>query len=303
MFKTLVVACACSLALASAQAAVDNKRAAANAAAANAAKAKHGFVPSALAAPPAPEAAAPQLPPPPAMSAAQVVERNAAARGGLKAWRAVSALTMEGTLDAGGKPAVDLPYVMRVKRGHKSRLEIRFKDQTAVQVFDGKQGWKLRPFLNRHEVEPFTAAEAKTAGAWDELDGPLIDHAAKGVKVESAGSETVEGRNTYRLLLTDARGGKRQVWVDAETFLETRIEGTPRRLDGKVRKTFVYLRDFKTEAGLTTPRVMETVVEGVKPTHKLTVARLAVNEPMADTLFAKPDLKMALAGPAATPAR
>ena len=30
-----------------------------------------------------------------------------------------------------------------------------------MQVYDGTQGWKLRPFLNRHEVETMTAEELK----------------------------------------------------------------------------------------------------------------------------------------------
>ena len=34
---------------------------------------------------------------------------------------------------------------------------------TAVQVFDGQQGWKLRPFLGRREVEAFTPAELAQA--------------------------------------------------------------------------------------------------------------------------------------------
>ena len=44
------------------------------------------------------------------MSAAQIVDRNVAARGGLAAWRAVNTLTMSGELDAGGKKETCLLY-------------------------------------------------------------------------------------------------------------------------------------------------------------------------------------------------
>src|SRR2546425_7484553 len=97
------------------------------------------------------------------LTGAQIVDRNVAARGGLEAWRAVGTLTMSGQLEAGGKKNTDLPFVMRMKRGHKSRLEIRLQDQTAVQVYDGAQGWKVRPFLGRDEVEAYSPAEAKAA--------------------------------------------------------------------------------------------------------------------------------------------
>ena len=74
-------------------------------------------------------------------SVAQIVERNIAARGGLQAWRAVQTLTLSGQLEAGGKENTPLPFVMEMKRPHKSRLEIRFRDQTAFQVYDGANGW------------------------------------------------------------------------------------------------------------------------------------------------------------------
>ena len=232
---------------------------------------------------------------PAALTAAQIVDRNVAARGGLTAWRAVDTITLSGQLDAGGKPNVELPFVMKMKRGHKSRLELTFRDQTAVQVYDGTQGWKVRPFLNRSEVEPYTKAEAKAASAFEELDGPLIDHARKGTKVELIGTDSVEGSDAYKLKLTAKSGVERTIWIDAKTFLEAKIEGEPKKIDGKMRTTSVYFRDFKTEKGLTTPRMLETVYEGtkVKVSRKMTITTATVNEPMQDALFRKPQLAMA----------
>jgi len=230
-----------------------------------------------------------------APTAAQIVERNVAAHGGLTAWRAVGTLTLSGQLDAGGKPNVELPFVLKMKRGHKSRLEIRFQDKTALQVYDGKQGWKVRPFLNRDEVEPYTPAEAKLASAWEELDGPLIDHAAKGTKVELTGTETIDGSETYRLKLTLKSGEQRDLWVDAKTFLETKIEGEPRKMDGKPRSVAVFYRAYKTENGLTTARQLETVVDGVKQARRMIITTVVANASMDDALFQKPRITMAKA--------
>jgi hypothetical protein len=41
------------------------------------------------------------------------------------------------------------------------------------------------------------------------------------------------------------------------------------------------------------PHVLETVVEGVKQSHKMTIEKVAVNQPLEDSLFAKPQIKMA----------
>jgi hypothetical protein len=239
-------------------------------------------------------AAAPQAPAP--LSVEQIVDRNIAARGGLAAWRAVKTLTIAGELDAGGKPNHALPFVLKEKRQRKSRLELVFKDQTSVQVYDGTQGWKVRPFLNRNEVEAYTPAEAKSASAEQDLDGPLVDYAAKGTQIALAGSQPVEGHPAYKLKLTLRNGEKRYLWIDAASFLELKIDGQPRKLDGRLHNVAVYFRDYKTEYGLTIPLLQETAVEGVKQPYKMTISRVAVNEPMDDALFQKPQLA-ALAAP------
>jgi hypothetical protein len=260
----------------------------------------------------------------PAERAAEpIVEKNAEARGGLKAWRQVKALAMAGNLEAGmardplkqaeaslrtrtenkaearraalrGADAaavakqVQLPFVMELKRPRASRLEIRFQGRTAVQVFDGTRGWKVRPFLGRHEVEPYTDEELRLAAQQAELDGPLIDHAAKGNKVELVGTEKVEGRDAYKLQVTSASGAVRHVWVDAQSYLEVKVDGT-RRLDGKPRQVWTAYRDYRPVDGLLIPHTLETTVEGIPGSEKIVVERVSLNAEVADARFSKPE--------------
>lgn len=246
----------------------------------------------------------------PQLSVAQIVEKNVNARGGLEHWRSVQALEMKGKLQAGGNrratipvpgtktsPEIkmnrpteqaELPFVMELSRGRKQRLEIQFNGQTAVQVYDGTQGWKVRPFLNRHEVEKFTADELKAAAQQSDLDGFLIDYAAKGSKVEMDGVEQVEGHSAYKLKVTDKNGYTRHVWVDAENFLEVKVEGTPRRLDGKYHPVAVFLRDYRSVNGLMMPYLMETTVEGVRDSEKIKFEEIVSNPKLDATQFAMP---------------
>jgi len=222
------------------------------------------------------------------MSAEQVLERNAAARGGLQAWRAVNSITLSGELGAGGTREAKLPFTLTMKRPHKSRLELQVKDRPAVQAYDGKQGWKQRPYLNRDDIEPFSAVELKSAAAAAELDGPLIDAARKGTKVEMLGMEPVEGKSTYKLAVTPANAPPMNVWVDATSFLEVKMDGEPRKLDGRMHKVAVYSRDYKAEGGLMIPHTLETVVEGVKQSHKMSIQTVKVNPSADDALFTRP---------------
>lgn len=254
----------------------------------------------------------------PRLSAAEIVQKHVAARGGLKAWRAVKTLSMAGKMDAGTgdsvarsmqlvhssrkkrreiaataqktepEKQVQLPFKLAKQRPNKSRLEIQFAGKTAVQVYDGENGWKFRPYLNRTDVEPFTSEEAKSYAQTADMDDPLIDSAANGAKVKLEGVEKVEGRAAYKLKLTSKSGAEQRIWVDATTFLDVKVEGVPRRMDGRMHSVFMYQRDFRGVDGVKIPFVIETVVDGYPQSHKIIVDKVAVNPRLDAAMFTKP---------------
>ena len=183
---------------------------------------------------------------------------------------------------------VELPFVLEMKRPGKSRVEIEFAGKKAVQVFDGTQGWKLRPFLNRNDVEPFTPEETKASeGKWS-LDGPVLNYAAQGTKAEFESIEPVDGHDAYKLKLTLKNGDVQHIWIDAKNFLDVKVEGSPRMMDGRMRTVWVVQRDFRAVQGLMIPFVLETMVDGFPNKHKMAIEKIALNPALDDTLFAKP---------------
>ena len=91
--------------------------------------------------------------------------------------------------------------------------------------------------------------------------------------------------------MTLKTGAVQRVWVDAETFLDVKVSGTPRRMDGKMRDVVVYQRDFRTVQGVKVPFVLETAVDGYRDTHKNELESVVVNPKLDDSLFAKPQAK------------
>jgi hypothetical protein len=238
------------------------------------------------------------------MSAQQIIDRYVTARGGAAAWKAVQTLSWKGQMGAGAstyeavtaklalerkeRPEMQLPFVMEYKRPLKSRLELTFNGQTAVQVFDGTAGFKYRPFLGRKDWEPYTGLEQLQASAEPGIDGWLIDSEAKGTMIEAAGVEAVEGQAAYKLAVTPKGGKVRHVWIDGKSFLEVREDGEPRKIDGRARAVSIYLRDYKAEKGLMIPHVIETAVAGVPKTEKINIESVQVNPALDDGRFTKP---------------
>ena len=255
------------------------------------------------------------------LTAEQIVSRNIAARGGAQAWQAVQSISMSGTMQAGGNnepvwqhagkhglepvaqqpphPArqVELPFSMELARNRRMRIEIQFNGQSAVQIYDGHNGWTFRPFLDRTDYEPYTQEESASAAQQPDLDGPLMNYAAKGSSIQLAGMETVENRPQYRLHITMKDGHTQDLWIDAKTFLETKAEGTPRRLDGETRPVEIAYRDYRSVNGITMPYLLEThVAAGIGPgktradamTERVLIKEIKVNPHVSDGDFAPP---------------
>jgi hypothetical protein len=261
----------------------------------------------------------------PKLSVEQIVAKHIAARGAIAEWKSVHGLQLSGEVEA-GKGSLDvaatrianarqhfpvkegtvsaalpttaeasskqvlLPIVMDFERPNKSRVEVQFDGKTALQVFDGSQGWKLRPFLNRSDVEPFTADELKSESARAEPEGFLVDYAAKGSRLALDGTEMVEGKPAWRLKVTRKDGRTVHVWVDAASFLDVKVEGSPRRMDGKPHPVYVMQRDFRKIGGVMMPFVLETMVEGYPGSHRLLVEKAVVNPKFEAATFVKPSV-------------
>ena len=238
-----------------------------------------------------------------APSAAQIVARNAMARGGLEAWQAVRTIVEMGHIEHGqikgpkkrhGTPSAargsldqSLPFTLQIKRPHKMRLEMNLGDATALQLFDGTEGWTVQPSAKGPLVHKFSDAEAQAAATQVDPEGPLIDAAAKGTTVALDGEEVVEGRKAYKLALTLKSGAVRHVWIDAQTFLDLKLDGN-RLIEGRLWPTESYFYDWKSAGGVKVPGRVETAIEDVRTSSRILVDRVIVNAPLADTMFSLP---------------
>ncbi|HUX90502.1 MAG TPA: hypothetical protein VMV48_07390 [Gallionellaceae bacterium] len=229
----------------------------------------------------------------PELNAARIIEKNVAAKGGLEAWRKIQSMVWIGHIERAG--AANLSYVLEQKRPHKTRFEIKVQNQTAVRIYDGTHGWKLRPASNgRPELQPYTSEELIFAQNGQGIDGPLIDYQAKGIVVTLDGVDEIEGRKTYRLDVKLPSGISQHVWIDAQTFLDTKYDHQSRNALGRAGTVTVFYRNYQTIDGLQIPLTIESgsgmAQSSARLTDKMVIDRVLLNPPLEDQSFAKPSV-------------
>ncbi len=226
-----------------------------------------------------------------ARTAAEVIDRNVAARGGLDAWRKVETMVWLGHLEHCGRETQRIPFVMTLKRPNLTRFELKEQFDQFTRIFDGAHGWKVRPGSDgRPETKAFSAEEANFSRTEFAIEGPLIDYRTKGVTVDLDGIDTVEGRKAYRLSLKLPSGGERKVWIDTKTNLDIRYDRPATNPLKPGAPVSVYYRSYAAADGVQVARSIETGVDAGAAVagEKLVIDRVLVNPKLDDGTFAPP---------------
>ena len=234
-------------------------------------------------------AAAPEADTRPELTAAQIVEKNAAARGGLEAWRKIQTMSWSGHIETGNPAAPIVPFIFELKRPNKTRFEIHEGQDRVVRIFDGSLGWKLRtPRSGAAAVKAYTPEELRYAHEAQGIDGMLIDHQAKAIGVALDGTEEVEGRKAYRLAVTLPSGSLRHIWVDADTFPELKYDRQSHAPGGRGGTVTVFCRDYRAIDGLQIPLTIESGGSG-RGVEKMVIDSVTLNPLLSDARFARPN--------------
>jgi outer membrane lipoprotein-sorting protein len=218
-------------------------------------------------------------------TADEIVAKNIAARGGLEKIKSVQSMRMTGTMRLGDER---LPTSLELKRPNKSRWEFTLEGQTAVQAYDGKTAWMIMPFEGQTQPQIMTDQEARDVEMQADVDGPLVDAAAKGNTIELVGKEKIEGGiETWRLRVTRKNGDSRDLYLDAKTYLPV-LAVSKRSTDGQAVEIRSKIGDYRNVGGLMLPHSFEASASGVPQTQALEFQKIELNVPIDDSRFAMP---------------
>ena len=218
-----------------------------------------------------------------AQTAADLVAKNIAARGGIEKIRAITSMRVTRTV---GTPFSNVKVVMLRQRPHHLRIEqtppgrpTTARIVTPMGAWDETpQGWTARPAA--------IAAEALEIDA--DIDGFLIDYEQKGHRVEYAGLETVGGKPAHHLKVTLKSGAERHVYLDPATFLERRQTGSFILPNNTKVNVILDFSDWRDVAGVKFPFAIDEDRAAAGQTYAIYVESIEVNVPLDAALFTAP---------------
>ena len=230
-----------------------------------------------------------------AQTADEIIAKNVAARGGLEKLHAIKTLRVTGRFSHGGFRAT---FVQENKRDDKVREEVILQGMAQVQAYDGHSAWQINPFGGRKDPELMSEDDAKSLILDADLEGPLVDYQRKGHTAEFVGRDPVEGTDCYKIKLTLNNGDVRYYYLDADSYLEIKIESQT-KIRGAIRYRETLLGDYEQVDGIYFPFAIQRGEAGSEERTAYTVEKIEVNLPLDDSLFALPATKTA-AKPAST---
>jgi outer membrane lipoprotein-sorting protein len=222
-----------------------------------------------------------------AYTADELAAKNVEARGGIDNIHAIKSLRLAGHLRIQAD-TIELGYVALIKHPGSVRYEASLQGLTQVQAYDGSQAWQITPFQGRKDPEKLSADDAKGLGE-DAVDfaGPLVDYKAKGYKLESLGTEDIDGTDAYKLRITRANGDLTTVYLDPDYFLE--IRAVNRRIEhGVPIETVIDYADYEKVAGVFLPFSQESALKGSSDRQKVQFDQVQANVEAPDGLFQFP---------------
>jgi hypothetical protein len=223
-----------------------------------------------------------------AQTAEELVNKNIQAKGGMgKIKSAKTRLTTGRLKGAGRRRATVAAFRQMNMRPNLYRQNLSMQGMTAVQAYDGSVGWQTNPFRGRKDPELMGEDTLRDLLLDADFDGPLVDYAAKGNKIEYLGHDMVDGDDALRLKVTLKNGDIIYYFLDPDTYLEIRKE-IQQFVRGSVRERVVDLGSYKPVDGVMYPFSISEGPRNNPGAQVSTVQKIEVNVAFQDSDFALP---------------
>ncbi|HEU4731974.1 MAG TPA: hypothetical protein VFT22_28960, partial [Kofleriaceae bacterium] len=218
----------------------------------------------------------------------EILAKNLAARGGEARLRDIKTLRLTGRMVFGGGDfSIEAAWGRVQKRPGAMRSEVTLQGLTAINAYDGREGWTISPFQGRRDPEKSSSDDARALAQQAEIEGPLVGWRDKGYRVEYLGTEDTDGTPAIKLRVTRKDGDLQYVYLDPDSYLEIRIT-TVRKIRGTEQIVETDLGGYQQVAGVWFPFAIESGNKGGPRNNRIIVEHAEVNIAADDAWFKLP---------------
>jgi len=222
-----------------------------------------------------------------AVSVDELVARHIEARGGGEKMKAIQSLEFTGKLELSGDWVAEFALLRLIRRPDRVRTEATLQGMTMVRAWDGHEGWAISPLWGRKDPERVSPDESKELVDLGDIDGPLVDAASKGNRVEYLGTEDIDGTDAHKLRVTTKNGDVQYVYLDPDYYLVIRIlyQRSVRGARAEIETDF---GNYEKVNGVYFPFSIDSGPRGEAKTRKITIEKARANVVLGDALFQFP---------------
>lgn len=180
---------------------------------------------------------------------------------------------------------MEIPMVMKMKKPDKFRMDLEIEGMgKMVQAFNGEKGWTIAPGMGAGPQD-LVGAELEQAMAQADIGGELNNYEQKGNKVELIGKETIDGKETFNLKLTNKEGSIQNYYLDAKSYLILQVKAKVSQMGQEMnvtQKTSEY-KDFD-GIKIATKITSETPMGDIN----INMEEVLFNQKIDDAIFERP---------------
>ena len=216
-------------------------------------------------------------------TADEVINKYIAYTGGVKAWKKIRTATSSGTYNYGG---MEFPFRSFSKAPDLYKYVVTFKGKSFVQAYDGVEGWRIDGFKNETKKTILKGREALgMANESDvEIESPFINYQKKGHSVILEGTDTVNKKPCYKIILIRNNGDTTTCFFDAGNFALIKKQAVSKNTELNNSMLDIYYSDYRTTDGLKQPHRIICKSNG-QDILIITIKGVKFNVPVADSQF------------------
>ena len=217
-----------------------------------------------------------------AQTADEIINKYFEKTGGKEAWTKLQATKTTASVNQGG---MDIPVTIYNSNQGKQAIVVDFQGQSFTQLaFDGETLWTTNLMTMQPEKSKQEMSDNMKLNAND-FPSPLLDYKNKGYEAEYVGKDTIEGKETFKVKLTQepvmVNGTETPsssfFYFDTKTYYPVAIETMQVGQSMKVN-----MGNYKEVEGLYFPFALK---QGGQP---IEVKEIVVNPQINDSIYAFP---------------